>query len=175
MGIESYVVGGFVRDHLLGINNIKDIDITINIKLPATTAIICSCGEQTKLTTIFGTTGVCRFYFNGTHRIVICCPQSILRWVEEERWCTRRETIRSRECVITYICVAKPIRQDSDRADHTTMWPALIVVSSTTTSTRSPGNSTRLSTLVSNTRNVNLYYCYSCCLAIFWIYNGQYF
>ena len=27
MGIESYVVGGFVRDHLLGINNIKDIDI----------------------------------------------------------------------------------------------------------------------------------------------------
>ena len=27
MGIESYVVGGFVRDHLLGINNVKDIDI----------------------------------------------------------------------------------------------------------------------------------------------------
>ena len=27
MGIESYVIGGFVRDHLLGINNIKDIDI----------------------------------------------------------------------------------------------------------------------------------------------------
>ena len=29
MGIESYLVGGFVRDHLLGINNVKDIDIVV--------------------------------------------------------------------------------------------------------------------------------------------------
>ena len=29
MGIESYLVGGFVRDHLMGINNVKDIDIVV--------------------------------------------------------------------------------------------------------------------------------------------------